>query len=144
MLRPVFEWDLKGLLIIPVLIAVIVVHELIHGLFFLIKARHGLKSIKFGFIAKYLMPYCHCEEVLKRNDYILAALMPLILVGLLPAALSLATGSATLLLVGIMGITGAAGDILIVKSVLGENRDCLIYDLLTEPGCMVYRPKTAV
>jgi hypothetical protein len=144
MSRPDFEWNLHGLWLILLFIVLIVVHELIHGLVFMIKSKRGFKSVKFGFIAKYVMPYCHCEEVLKRNDYILAALMPLLLVGLLPAVLSLFTGSLTLLALGVLGISGAAGDIMIVKSVLGESRDCLIYDLLDEPGCIVYRPQPGV
>ena len=65
---PKLEIDhLKYLAILPLIILIsgIIIHELIHGVFFAFFAKNGFRSIKFGILWKMLTPYCHCKEPLK-------------------------------------------------------------------------------
>jgi hypothetical protein len=118
----------------------IVVHELIHGLTFAIFAKNGFKSIKFGVLWKIVTPYCHCKEPLKLKHYIVGALMPTILLGIIPAVLALITGSMILLIFAVLLISGGAGDLLLVLSLRNEKKDVLIEDDPSEVGYFVYRP----
>ena len=47
----------ESFIFLIVLAVLVVVHELIHGLFWAIFAKNHLKSIEFGFMVQYLTPY---------------------------------------------------------------------------------------
>ncbi|HCW07588.1 MAG TPA: DUF3267 domain-containing protein, partial [Cytophagales bacterium] len=90
----------------PLLLAIglvgVVVHELLHGITWSLFARRGFKSIRFGVVWKYLSPYCHCNEALTVKQYIIGAIMPGVVLGILPLLLALVTGNMPLLLFGII------------------------------------------
>ncbi|UPZ38613.1 DUF3267 domain-containing protein [Sphingobacterium sp. PCS056] len=127
------------LLIFLIMIVGIVLHELIHGITFSVYAKHGFKSIKFGFLVKMLTPYCHCKEPLKVNHYIIGALMPAIILGIIPALISLITGNIFLLLFAIFFTGAAAGDFLIVKLIWKEDRSSMVLDHPSEAGCYILK-----
>lgn len=121
--------------------ALIVVHELIHGLTWSIFAPNRWKDIEFGFMAQYLTPYCTCGVPLERGQYILGALMPLILLGLIPTVIAICSGSFLLLLIGIVMTMSAGGDVLLVLELLKFRTDAaekLIYDHPTQAGCVIF------
>ena len=99
-------------------LALIVVHELIHGLSWAVFTEHHFKDIAFGFMKQYLTPYCTCCVPLAKGQYCFGALMPLILLGIIPMIIGILTGSMLLLVLGIIMSDSAAGDILIVWNVL--------------------------
>ncbi|MDO5784879.1 MAG: DUF3267 domain-containing protein [Eubacteriales bacterium] len=101
-----------------VLVALIVVHELIHGITWAVFAPHHWKAVEFGFIAKYLTPYCTCGEPLKRYQYVIGALMPTIVLGILPAVFAIFSGNLEWLLMGCVMILGGGGDMTIVLKLL--------------------------
>jgi hypothetical protein len=126
--------------IIVMFLVGIVIHELIHGLTFAIFAKNGFKSIKFGVLWKMLTPYCHCSEPLKRNHYIVGLMMPTLLLGIIPAILSIIIGSTILLIFGILLISGGAGDLLLILSLRKEQKDILVEDDPSAVGYFVYKP----
>lgn len=135
--QPVILWFL------PVLIIIlgIILHELLHGIFFAKFAKNGFKSVKFGILWKMLTPYCHCEEPLKIKHYKIALLAPLIIMGIIPAIISLFTGSQTLLIFGIFFSGAAAGDIMIYQLIKKENPEDFVQDHPTEAGYFIFRQK---
>ncbi len=133
-----FEGLLNSLMVFLVLALGIVVHELIHGITFACFAKRGFKSISFGIIMKYLTPYCHCDEPMSRGKYAVAALMPLVVLGFMPAVLSWFTGSWGMLAFAVILTSGAAGDIWMTWLVSKEKPGALIEDLETEAGYYVY------
>lgn len=120
----------------------VVIHELIHGITFAAFAKSGFKSIRFGVMWKMITPYCNCKESLKIKHYIIGALMPGIVLGLIPAILAVVFGSYFLLLVGVVFTIAASGDVLIVWSLRKENKNDYVLDHPSEAGCIVYRKKT--
>ncbi|MBQ1477768.1 MAG: DUF3267 domain-containing protein, partial [Erysipelotrichaceae bacterium] len=66
-------------------LAGIVVHELLHGITWACFTPHGMKDIDFGVMKDTLTPYCTCGEPLKKGQYILGTLMPLLVLGILPS-----------------------------------------------------------
>ena len=123
------------------LILLTVIHELVHGVTWSFFTENGLKDMEFGILRDTLTPYCTCLKPVKRSGYITGTLMPLILTGILPAGAGILTGNFLVMLTGAIMITMAAGDILIVFTLLkhrSESRDRLILDLPVQAGCMLF------
>jgi len=119
----------------------VVGHELIHGITWSIFAKNGWKSISFGFILKYLTPYCHCSEPMKKKHIIIGALMPTILLGIVPSIIAICTGSALLMLVAIFMIYGGGADLLITYKMLrykSKGKEVLFIDHPYELGTAVF------
>lgn len=111
--------SLKDLLIVMVAYLVLIVaHEVIHGITWAIFAKGSFKTIEFGFIAKYVTPYCCCKEPLRRIHYIPGALMPTILLGIVPIIIAIMNGSFNLFLIGSLMIFGGGGDLTVVLKIL--------------------------
>ncbi|WP_297983987.1 DUF3267 domain-containing protein [uncultured Chryseobacterium sp.] len=136
-----FNFKKKVFLFIPLLMFFfgIIVHELVHGVFFAKFAEHGWKSVKFGVLWKMLTPYAHCKEPLKIKHYKIAVLAPLVLVGLLPALVGVILGDAILTIFGILMSGSAAGDIMIYNIIKKENPEDYVQDHPSEAGCWIYR-----
>lgn len=129
---------LKTSLFVVAVIGGIVVHELIHGLTWAHYASSGWKSISFGVLWNMLTPYCHCNEPLKLRPYVVGALMPLVVLGVVPWIAGMAVGSPIVTIFGIVFITAAGGDILVVWKLRREKASVTVLDHPTEAGCVVY------
>jgi len=124
-----------------VVIILTVMHECIHGITWSIFAKNHWKSIAFGFIVQYLTPYCNCKDPLKKHEIILGALMPTIVLGIIPAVVFLVLDNALLFLVSIVMIVGGGGDMACVIKVLGyksKYKDKLYIDHPYELGIVVF------
>lgn len=130
-----------AVLVLVMLVAGIVAHELIHGITWACFAKRGFRSIRIGVMWGMLTPYCHCKEPLTIRHYRLGALMPLIILGILPLLLAYPLRSVPLLLWGILFVTSAAGDILIVWKLRKEPDSLLVQDLPEEAGCIIFEPE---
>ena len=123
------------------LIALIVVHELIHGLTWSRFAPDGFADIEFGVMRDSLTPYCTCKTPLRKEAYVTGTLAPLVVLGIIPIAVAFCIGSVALLFVGIFMVDGAVGDVMIVVKLLfhkSQTDDVLIFDHPTEAGCVVF------
>ena len=128
---------------IVLFIVLIVVHELIHGLTWSLFSEHHFKDIEFGFMKEYLTPYCTCTTPLPKIHYIMGALMPCIVLGILPTAIGILLGSSLFFWIGIIMTLSAGGDIMIVWKVLAfkkqdESEEVLIYDHPTQAGSVIF------
>ena len=112
----------------------IVVHELIHGATWACFAKSGWRSISFGVMWKLLTPYCHCSEPMRIPGYMWGAMMPCIVLGIIPSIAALFIGSLPLLVWGIFFIAAAAGDIWMTWLLTKENPKSLVLDHPTEAG----------
>lgn len=106
----------------------VVLHELIHGLVFALFAKKGFHSIRFGIHKEYFTPYCHCKEALTIPQYITGALMPALLLGIVPLLLAFYTGSAFVWLFGMMFFAGAGGDFISVWMLSKLEKGTKVYD----------------
>ncbi len=119
----------------------IIFHELIHGLTWSLFSKNGLKSIKYGIMWKMLTPYCHCEEPLIIKHYIIGAIMPAIILGILPAIIAIAKGHLGLLVFGMFFTLVASGDFLIINLLRKECMTDFVQDHPSEAGVYIYRAK---
>ena len=116
----------------------VAVHELIHGFTWMWATRSGFSHLRFGLLQGGV--YCHIDVPMSKRKYVVGALMPLLLLGVVPFLLSFATHSLWLMLFGAIFIGCAMGDVLIVWAIRKEPPDTLVYDHPSEPGCIVYHP----
>lgn len=132
-------------LFLLLLLLATVVHELIHGLTWGLFSPKGFFSIEFGFIAEMLTPYCYCGEPLKKGPYLAGSLMPFLLLGLLPSIAGVLSGSMLLLLLGLVMIMGAGGDMTVSAKLLFMKleKGSVIMDHPTECGFVLFRPENA-
>jgi hypothetical protein len=132
---------LSMLLLAVAFLALIVVHELIHGIGWALFAEHGFKDIEFGFMKQYLTPYCACLVPLTKGQYIFGALLPCVTLGVIPMIVAILVGSLPLLFLGIIMTDSAAGDILIVWKILryrSQAKEIVYMDHPTQAGGVIF------
>ena len=136
------EFDRSNLLVIVVaLVALTVVHELIHGACWSLFTPHHFKDIEFGIMKRTITPYCACLVPLTKGQHVFGTAMPLIVLGILPMIVGIAIGNPGVLFVGIFMVVGAAGDILIIRNILGyrsKANEFVYMDHPTEAGGVVF------
>ena len=137
-----YTFSFYGPVVFLVIFAVlVVVHELIHGLFWAIYAKHHLKSIEFGFIVSSLTPYCCCKEMLTKSQYIIGGIMPTVILGIIPAIISIFTGSIFWFAMGELMILSGGGDMTILLKLLrykSKKEEILYMDHPYECGLVVF------
>lgn len=136
-----FYQNYSRLLLILAIIVGIVFHEFIHGLTWVLVTKSGWKAISFGFNVKYCAPYCTCNEPMKKGSMILAAIMPTLVLGLLPAVIGIISGSALIFLIGVILILGGCGDMLIIFTILKyrtQAGEVLFLDHPYEIGTIIF------
>ena len=132
-------WD--GAVMLLMIIALIVIHELIHGLTWGCFAKNRLKSIDFGVMWSMLTPYCTCAEPLSRWQYILGSLMPTLVLGFSLMAVACMLHSLFWLALAELMILSGGGDFLIVYKILlhkSRGTEAYYYDHPYECGLVVF------
>jgi len=129
----------SALLGVLIVVIGVMVHELIHGITWSCYTTKGFRSIKFGVLLKMLTPYCHCREPLRVRQYIIGALMPSIILGIIPIIYAWYSGNIHILLFAIFFTVSAAGDFMIVHLIWREDMRSLVLDHPSEAGCFIYK-----
>ena len=127
---------LKNVLFI--LIGGIIVHEILHGITWALFTKEGFKQIKFGINWKYLTPYAHFKKPIKVKFYLMGALMPLLILGLIPAITGILSGNSFSLIFGIFFTWAASGDILASLKLLRLPMNLLVQDHPERLGFIIY------
>ncbi|MCF7885256.1 MAG: DUF3267 domain-containing protein [Candidatus Marinimicrobia bacterium] len=120
----------------------IIIHELIHGFFWALKAEKGWKSIKFGIKWKVLTPYTHCKIPLETKYYSLGVIMPAIVLGIIPAIIAIINGKIFLLAFGILFTIAAGGDFVALIMLSRLDSDYLVQDHPSKMGFMIYNSQS--
>lgn len=125
-----------AILIIAVLLGV-VVHELIHGISWVVFGRKSFSAVKFGIQWKMLTPYAHLTEPVDVNAYRLGAFMPGFVLGILTYSLSLILGNADLFWFSLVHTSAAGGDWLVLWLIRHVKAGMQVEDHPTHAGCYV-------
>ncbi len=119
----------------------ILVHEGLHGLSWGIASKKKFKDIEFGYAASTMNPYCTCSTPLTKGNYIFGAVMPLIILGIIPIVVGIAGGFFWVMLFGIIGSASACGDLMVIKNIASyasSAKDVVYMDHPTEGGSVVF------
>jgi len=117
---------LRFLAIIIGSILYIVLHEAVHGIFMKLFSN---KKVKYGFTGLYA--YAGSDAYFCRRAYIIIALAPVVIWGVVLAVLSFVVSSSwfwVVYIIQISNISGAAGDIYVTCKFMTLPKDILIQD----------------
>lgn len=120
----------------------IVVHELIQGLTAVWYGGVRWQQIKFGVIWKAMTPYCRSTVPLTTHKYRVVVIMPLIVLGLIPYGIALATRNKWLMVFDVFFTLAAIGDIMILWMMRNLRPDELVQDHPSKVGLLVVSPDT--
>lgn len=132
---------IMSLIILPIIgvlfIGIFGLYTLIKGIILSCYAEGGWKSVEFGF-KKYLTPHCRCKEQLTVRRFMISTSMPVIILGIIPAIVSLCTGSIVFWVLAIIFIISAWIDILIMFKLLKEDKNAKVIDIEAKDEWGVY------
>ena len=132
-LKPV--WG-TAVLIFAVLLGIII-HELIHGISWVVFGHKPFSSVKLGFQWKTFTPYAHLKEPVEVNAYRLGAFLPGFILGILAYLLSLVSGNGDLFWFSLIHTSAAGGDWLILWLLRNVKPGMQVEDHPTNAGCYV-------
>lgn len=136
-------WWWGILLLIAGYLVLLVLHEGVHAIGFLVAGAKP-KDIHFGLIPKQMMAYCGCNAPLKIGGYRFALVLPFLLVGLIPWAVSVVYGNVYLVVLFSLLVAGAAGDLLMLGLLARYGRKQLILDHPEAPAFYLLYPADAL
>lgn len=116
----------KILLIIAGLAVYLVLHELVHGI---CMKYFGAKKIKYGFTGLYA--YAGCDSYFSKTPYIIIALAPVVVWGIVLLLLNLLIDTSwfwVIYVIQVVNISGAAGDIYVTHKFSKMPKDILVHD----------------
>lgn len=124
--------------ILFILVVGTILHELLHGITWWLFGDIHFKAIKYGFQIKSFTPYVYCRKPIRASSYRTGAMMPGLLLGFVPALIGLAAGDAWVMLFGVLFLSAAGGDFLILIMIKDVDRESLIEDHPDNVGCFIY------
>jgi len=127
----------NALILVAAVVLGVAVHELIHGLSWVIFGDKSFSAIKFGFQWKTFTPYAHLKEPVEVNAYRLGGFLPGFILGILPYILSLLLGSGELFWFSLIHTSAAGGDWLILWLLRHVKAGAQVEDHPTNAGCYV-------
>jgi hypothetical protein len=131
------EW-FTWLHFLGLLVAGIVVHELLHGLGWMVFGGVARADIEIGVKWKLLTPYAHTRARMATRAYRWAVLLPGLVLGMVPALLAIASGSVLLLTFGLAFTVAAGGDFLVLWLLRDVPAEAKVADHPTKAGSVVY------
>jgi hypothetical protein len=122
-----------GLFIVGVLL-----HEFLHGLTWSFFTQRRWKAISFGIKWEYLTPYCHCDEPLRKVHFVLGAVMPCLVLGLIPVFISYYSGNFRIWFFGFFFTISAGGDLIALWMLRKIPRNAMLQDHPSEMGFILF------
>jgi hypothetical protein len=112
-------------------------HEALHAIGWLVFGRLSRQAVSFGLDRKTLSPYTHVSTPMPAAAYRAGALLPGVVTGLLPAVIGILLRSGPLTLIGAALLSGAVGDLMVLWVIRQVPGDRLVIDHPSRAGCWV-------
>jgi hypothetical protein len=135
--------SINGFMLLAGLFASIGLHELLHGVGFRYFAGLPWRDIKFGIHWKVFTPYASATKPMSVNAYRGSAILPCIVMGLVPAVAGIALQRGSWLLYGTFMTMAAGGDMLVVWMTRGLSSETMVRDCAAAVGCEVVTETSA-
>lgn len=116
-----------------------ILHELLHAIGFLIFGKVNWSDIAFGVKWKSLTPYGYCKIPVKAIVYIIALILPTIILGVIPLTISLLIKAKYLYLIGTLMIVGGFGDMIVVWMIRDVPKERMLIDHPRKLGCLMVK-----
>lgn len=113
----------------------IIAHEALHAFGFIVFAGAPRDAIRFGIDKKTLTPFAGCKVAVRARGYRIAALLPAIVLGLIPMLLSFFIPSFAIAIYAVLMIGAAGGDFAAVIAMRKAPGDAMVIDHPSRVGC---------
>ncbi|WP_340105572.1 metalloprotease family protein [Rhodohalobacter sp. 8-1] len=87
------------------------------------------KGVKFGFDDQHGIPFVHIKEPISVPGFRIGAIMPLIILGLIPIGFGMTYGIISLTAFGVLFTISASGDLLLIARTKGIPADKKLKDM---------------
>jgi hypothetical protein len=118
---------------------VLILHELIHGLTWMILLKKNYRIIKFGI--KCFTPYCHCKIPMNIRCYKIGVAMPFVMLGLIPWIISLFIGNGFVFYLSLLCSLSSSIDILGLYLLYKLGNDSRVLDHPEKVGFVLLNRK---
>jgi len=119
-----------------IMILWMVLHEIIHSMAYQIKGAKK-ENIVFGIALEKGVFYCKCKEYINKECIMTSLLSPFLLIGVMTYILGFIIQSPLLIILSIINISGAAGDLTIFNFFIKQNKDIEFKELgFSSPFCL--------
>lgn len=122
--------------LVVIMAVTVVVHELLHGIGWMIASKKGWNTIHFNI--NFIMPTCSCHSILSKKQYLFGILMPLFVLGTMSVIFLIVYPGTISLLTAVISLFLPGADLVIAWNVLHESKDACISDHPTEAGYISY------
>ena len=119
----------------------IAVHELLHGVGFVMGGL-SWRDVKFGVFWEALTPYATSPVPMRVHTYRVATSLPGVVLGLVPAIIGVATGNGAVTVYGAFMLAAAGGDAIVLWVTRHLAKDVLVRDCKGAVGCDVIEPES--
>lgn len=106
----------------------LVLHEIIHGLFYLINGAHK-EYITYGAALEKGIFYCKCGEFVDKKNIMMSVIAPFTIIGVITYIIGFIINSPLLLILSIINICGASGDLTVFAFFVKRNKDIRFKEL---------------
>lgn len=118
-----------------IVVITVMIHELLHGIGWAFSSGNGWNVVRFNISA--LMPSCTCKSVLEKRQYLIGALLPLIVLGTVSVLFLVIYPGTISFLTMIVNFVAAGADLIIAFNVSKEENS-LIVDHPIEAGYIAF------
>ena len=107
----------------------LILHELFHGIGFLLIKDVKLKNITLGISLEKGVFYCMCKKNISKKDILISLSLPVVFLGILTLIIGIIINSYELIFLSILNITSSIGDIMMIIYFLKCPNDIIYLDL---------------
>ena len=112
----------------PIMILYFMLHELLHALGYILHGADKSK-ITFGMELEKGVFYCLCKEDISKKTILFSLMYPLFFIGIVTYVIGIVFNLHLLLLLSIINISGAAGDIMYFLFIIRLNKEITFSEL---------------
>ena len=118
-------------------VLLIVAHEAMHAIGWIVFAGVSPKDIRFGMAWKTLSPYAHSTVAMPASGYRIGVVLPLIVTGILPVIIGTWFNMGWLTVAGAILVSGAVGDLIVLWVIKDIAATAQVIDHSENAGCYV-------
>ncbi len=117
-----FSNDNFIIMLLPLMIGYFILHELLHALGYIINGADP-KKITFGMEIEKSVLYCLCKTEVDKKNILFSLMYPLFFIGIVTYIIGIIFSYPILVLLSILNISGAAGDIMYFLFIMKLDKD---------------------
>lgn len=116
------------LLFLPLMVFYLAFHEILHAIGYIVHGANP-KKITFGMEMEKSVFYCLCKDEVKKKTILFSLMYPLFFIGIVTYVIGIIFKLPMLLLLSIINIGGAIGDIMYFIFIVGLDKDIMYSEM---------------